>query len=87
LQNEKLSTLEKDLEILEDPNLGFEMRMAVLYRAERKVIIRSQIHLCNLTQVILKRCEAALEPEEGQDHHGTYRALILQPTDYETAEK
>ena len=41
LQNEKLSTLEDDLKLLEDPNMGFEMRMAVTYRAERKIIIRS----------------------------------------------
>jgi len=87
LQNEKLSTLEHDLKMLEDPTMDFEMRMAITYRSERKIIIRSQIHLVAKVQDVLKRCEAALEPEEGEDHDGTYRALILTPTDYELDQK
>ena len=61
--------------------------MAVTYRMERKIIIRSQIHLVNMVQTILSKCEMVLKPEAGMDHDGCYRALILEMTEYEQSEK
>jgi len=46
---EKASTLEKDKELLFQapgtPKISWEIKMAVVYRAEKKKILRNQIHL------------------------------------------
>ena len=39
---EEQTKLEDDLQMLAEPNLPFELRTAVTYRAQRKIIIHSQ---------------------------------------------
>ena len=66
------ATLEEDLELLKRgepgsdlPPISFEMRMAVVYRAEKKKILRSQINLIDKILQILQNVEAVLlNPEE-----------------------
>jgi len=49
---EKTSTLEKDKELLLQapgtPKISWEIRMAVVYRSEKKKILRNQIHLIKM---------------------------------------
>lgn len=56
------STLEEDLDLLEEgpdrPVMGFTLRMAIMYRSEKKKIIYSQIHLI---QKVLSILRATLE--------------------------
>ena len=60
-QQNKVTTLEEDLELLErgepgnpNPPISFELRMAVTYRAEKKKIIRSQINLIQKVLTVLQ---------------------------------
>jgi len=64
LQMNKVSTLEQDLEMLKrgEPGhpgqpLEFRVRMAVVYRSEKKKILRSQINLIQKVQHVLNNCE------------------------------
>lgn len=57
----KVSTLENDIEILNDANISFEMRQVVTYRAEKKRILRSQIHLVKKVLDVLNNAEATLK--------------------------
>lgn len=67
-QLEKVATLEEDLELLKRGEPGhpgepidFEFRMAVVYRSEKKKIMRSQINLVTKIKEVLRGCEEALE--------------------------
>lgn len=64
----RVATLEQDLELLNRGEPGhpgqpidFEFRMAVVYRAEKKKILRSQIILVEKVINVLRNCEEALE--------------------------
>jgi len=61
---EKTSTLEKDLELLDEgphaPKISFELKMVLVYRSEKKKIIRSQIHLIDHVLDVLKNIEPTL---------------------------
>ena len=65
-------SLEEDLELLKSgepgnpqPPISFELRMAVVYRAEKKKIMRSQINLIQKVISILSQAEnALLNPDE-----------------------
>ena len=51
---EKTTTLEQDLEMLNSPELtDYKMRFAILYRAERKKILHSQLHLVQWLHQVL----------------------------------
>ena len=87
LENElsKRSTLEQDVELLKrgDPShpgqpIHFELRMAVVYRAEKKKILRSQLHLLGKVLSVLDRAENALT--SGPSSAKAYHDLILEET-------
>ena len=88
----KEATLERDLEMLQwgepgctsdEPALGFEMRMAVVYRSEKKKILRSQINLIGKVLQILKNCEETLMNPEETDKSRAYTELCLKETKIE----
>ena len=69
LQNDlnMVSTLENDMELLARGENGctkkpidFELRMAVVYRSEKKKILRSQIALIKKVISVLSNCEKIL---------------------------
>jgi len=69
-----VSTLEQDEELLKrgepgstEPAISFELRMAVVYRLEKKKILRSQINLVKKVLEVLKNAEAVLlNPQESE---------------------
>ena len=88
----KVATLEEDLEMLQwgepgctskEPALPFVMRMAVVYRSEKKKIIRSQINLIGKVLHILKNCEEVLTNPEETDKSRAYTELCLKETKIE----
>ena len=54
------TSLETDLALLKKPDLPFNERMVVVYRSEKKKILKSQIHLTRKVLTILNKAEAAL---------------------------
>ena len=46
------------------PPLSFEMRMVILYRVEKKKIIRSQLNIVDKMIEVLKNCEEILTNED-----------------------
>ena len=50
-----------------NPDLQFPRRMGILYRAEKKRVLKSQLHLVNMVQKVLKEAEKALKQEKGED--------------------
>ena len=46
-------TLEEDFDQLENPGLFYQRRFAIIYRIEKKKIIRSNIDLCEYVLKIL----------------------------------
>lgn len=81
-QLNNVATLEQDFELLDRgepgnplPPISFEMRMAVVYRAEKKKIIRSQINLIQKVLQVLRGVEDCLlkkPAEEGTDPSRSY---------------
>lgn len=62
-QLNKLSTLEEDLELLKDKpgkQLNWQYRMAVVYRSEKKKILRSQINIIKKVNSVLQNVESTL---------------------------
>ena len=92
-QLDRVATLEQDLEILQsgepgspNPPISFEYRMAVVYRSEKKKILRSQINLITKVIQVLRKAEEVLRPENAensQDVSQAYTALLLEPTSIE----
>ena len=65
------------------PPISFELRMAVVYRAEKKKILRSQVNLVKKILSVLRRIEEVLRPGEEQQSDTANRAyteLILEET-------
>ena len=70
----KVATLEEDLELLqrgesnstEEP-IGFEYRMAVVYRSEKKKILRSQINLIKKVISVLNNIEDVITQNSLED--------------------
>lgn len=89
----KVATLEEDFELLDrgepgnpHPPIEFEMRMAVVYRSEKKKIIRSQINLIQKVFQVLQSVEDVLinQPAEtGVDPARAYSELLLVETPQE----
>ena len=59
-QMNSVTALEEDLELLKT-DLSLSLRMAVVYRSERKKIIKSQLHLVNLVSQFLQKIESSSE--------------------------
>ena len=57
-QMNSVTALEEDLELLKT-DLSLSLRMAVVYRSERKKIIKSQLHLVNLVSQFLQKIESS----------------------------
>ena len=83
-QLDKGATLEQDMELLRRGEPGsdlapihFELRMAVIYRAEKKKILRSQINLVKMVLHILKAAEDVLLNPEATDKSRAYQELLL----------
>ncbi len=59
-----MSTLEEDLELLkgkpDSEPLSWTMRMAVVYRSEKKKIIRSQLNIIKKVNSVIENIEATL---------------------------
>ena len=66
IQNElnEVSTLEEDLELLkgklDSEPLTWPYRMAILYRSEKKKILRSQLNLIEKVKFVLQNIEKVL---------------------------
>ena len=55
---EKQTTLQQDLELLGSEDLtNWQMKIAVIYRSERKKIIHAQLHLVTWMQHVLQVCD------------------------------
>jgi hypothetical protein len=80
---EKHNSLESDLEQLETAeNLSWGMRMALLYRSEKKKIVRNQIDLVRHFATVCLNAEAVYE-DGGAD---AYKSLVLRKTAMEEVE-
>ena len=66
-QLNKVATLEEDLALLREGNgaepLGFQTRMVVLYRSEKKKIVRSQLNLVKKAAGILDQIEKTIKEQ------------------------
>ena len=62
------------------PPISFEMRMAVVYRLEKKKIFRSQINLIEKVRHVLKHAKETLIKQNKPDSSYAYQALILEET-------
>lgn len=58
--------------------------MAVVYRSEKKLILRSQVNLIQKIIQILNNCEKILTDKEDPNVGSTYTKFILQETPSET---
>ena len=70
-----------------NPPISFELRMAVVYRSEKKIIIRSQINLIEKVLSVLKSIEEVLlnvPAATGSDPARGYTDLLLVITAQET---
>lgn len=65
------------------PPISFEYRMAIVYRSEKKKIIRSQMNLIEKVLKVLKSAEQVLRREGETDPSRAYQNLILQETNKE----
>ena len=54
--------------------------MAVVYRSEKKKILRSQINLIRKVILVLKRIEDTLTGPEEKDKNRAYQGLLLEET-------
>ena len=54
------TSLEEDLEILKRTDLPYRKRLAVMYRRESKLILHSNIKLCNILIHILARLQTSM---------------------------
>ena len=84
-----VSTLEEDLELLrEAPGkkpIDWTFRMAVVYRSEKKKILRSQLNMIKKVNSVLEKVEETLT-KKGLDQGQQSRAfteLLLEETDME----
>lgn len=76
---EKTASLEDDLARLKsDEEMSWGLRMAIVYRAENKKILRSQLHLAGKIKALLAECEEACERGDEE-----YRKLVLAKTESE----
>ena len=76
---ERRTTAEEDQLLLDsDPSLDWGMRMAIVYRIEKKKILRSQQHLLEFFKTLLKNTEACLANEGAADD--AFRKLTLSAT-------
>lgn len=88
-----VNTLEQDLELLSrrgDEAISYELRQVVLYRAEKKNILRSQIIMVKLCLQVLDGAENSLKKTKGMTNIELYRNftnLVLLETPEETARK
>jgi len=71
--------------MLEDSNLTFQMRMAVLYRSEQKKILQNQLDLTMKVIKVLEQAEKMLK--DVKNGNEAYRKLVLEPTENEQSEK
>ena len=86
----EISTLEQDLELLQsgepnnpNPPISFELRMAIVYRSEKKKIIASQISLLKQVISILERLESVITPGDEESSRKPYQKLLLEETEDE----
>jgi len=63
--------------------IHFELRMAVIYRAEKKKILRSQLNLLGKVLSVLDRAESVLSSGPGSAR--AYQELILEETPTEVS--
>ena len=86
-----MATLETDLSLLgrgepgnNEVPISFQLRMAVVYRSEKKKILLSQINLAAKVLQVLKRAESVLldadSRDDGIDASRAYLDLLLQET-------
>ena len=57
--------------------------MAIVYRLEKKKILRSQINLIKKVLSVLRRIEEVLNNENDSDKNRSYQELILEETQME----
>jgi hypothetical protein len=55
INKEKTGTLEEDLASLDNRNMTYTKRFGIIYRIEKKKILRSQIDLCEFILSILSK--------------------------------
>lgn len=82
-----VSTLEQDLELLRsgepdsaNPAIPFELRMAIVYRSEKKKIIISQMNLIKKVLAVLDKAEGVLAAGDNDASSLAYKQLLLEET-------
>ena len=85
----RVSTLEEDLELLrEAPGkkpISWPFRMAVVYRSEKKKILRSQLNMIRKVNSVLEKVEEVLTKKgltQGQQARA-FTELLLEETEME----
>ena len=82
----KVSTLEEDLELLKDSpdrrSPTYTFRMAVLYRSEKKKILKSQLHIVSKVLSVLQNVEMTLTAKElgSEQRFKAYTELLMADT-------
>ena len=76
----EISSLEHDMELLQsgepnnpNPSISFELRMAIVYRSEKKKIMASQISLLKQAISILERIESVITPGDEESSRQPYQ--------------
>ena len=88
-QLNKVATLAEDRALLkrgeqdELEPISFELRMAVVYRAEKKKILQSQVNLIQKVILILNKAENILTNVADTNKDKTFADLILEETSTE----
>jgi hypothetical protein len=76
---EKQNSIEKDMELLKSgKDISWGTKMSLVYRIEKKKIIRSQLHLIAYVKRVVANAEKAIKESDDE-----YRKLILEQTDFE----
>ena len=70
---EKDTTLERDMELLVSES-NFNVKMGIVYRSERKRIVRSQLHLIDKVTALLQRWNSPISKAQ-------FNAQVLDKTD------
>ena len=82
----KVSTLEEDLEMLEDKPgqqpLNWMTRMAVVYRCEKKKILRSQLNIIQKVNSVIQNIESTLIKKgiDTGEQNKAYTELLMKET-------
>ena len=88
LEKRFATTIEQDTEILKQKDLPYQKRLAVEYRRESKLILQSNIKLCNVLCHVLARLQAEMNKGTAKFSKDQVKAIYMQRVEqFETEEE